>query len=533
MSLALLDYDVDEIPEFETDEIAVETNFYQVTERNEVIFPRWDKISFSNFWWNYYQDDHKREILCIGRGGGKSWNVAFKKVCRAFENYQEIKRSGIRYTGAQWHLMIICPSEENYKALREMLTEMIPKVPGYAPDGNLNYRYRGGKKSDWRLFGDNELLITLLSSYSSAFLRGKYADDLWLDEASLIKKSDVEDVLIQIIQRQGRPPQGRFFTISSTPDATEKLLDPWFDDACEQANPARPDRKGFFTKFHLYEGSWLVNALISDGLYQDILEERKLNEQKFDRERMGRRGIIIDMYANADGSVGNFLYMNMLQPCFYREAITPLKTEIYIDLAFGTRDSLCRLFWCDASKAVYALDIFSAKDTQLLINGRDPIQGIVDFIVDTSKQYPSAEIIYDANGEYASAVERLLPRHIRAKGIKKNGASKNALVDTFEKVLGLVENGENKVFRMPHPDAPFLTEKQAANFRTLVAQIINYRRVAEFDKDNVNVKKIRYTKVSPFGDDALDTVLLRMGRMKALADPNRKTLSAARRAAGR
>src|SRR5690349_1618098 len=123
MSQALLDYDVDELPDYPEDYIVHETNFYQITTNNEVIFPRWDKVEFTEFWWNYYLDDHYRELLCVGRGGAKSWNVAFKKVVAAFDNYRKVKESGIRYTGAQWHLMIICPSEENAKVLQESLLE--------------------------------------------------------------------------------------------------------------------------------------------------------------------------------------------------------------------------------------------------------------------------------------------------------------------------------------------------------------------------------------------------------------------------
>lgn len=515
------------------DSIEAETNFWFVTADNEVVFPRWDNIGFSEFWWGYFLWDGKRVLIDVGRGGGKGYNVLFKAVYRAITKYFSVKDSGIRYTGPQWHLMVVAPSAENYADTMSKLLEMVPQVPGFAPDGNKNYRVRtSAQKCDFRLFGENELLITVLSSYEADYLRGKSADEMVIDEGFRIRGGDVADVLIQVVQRQGRPPIGGYLTIASTPD-TEDLKDPWFDAACDQADPTKPDRSGFFDNFKLFEADFTVNPFMSDELFEQILRERLFNLNKFLRERMAVRGLVVDK-SNLDGTVGNIITLGMLEPCFYTTQVNPKNVLIAIDLAFGTKDCLVRMFFDKTTNSIFGLDIYNAKDQQLMgisTTNNAFVSGLTEFFQATQKMWPGATILYDATGQLAGVVQKVMPGYLRTKPVVKTNRRKNELVEAFLERLAMVENGVNHMLRLPSLEATWLTQLQRDNFKEFYKQMVNIRKEIVADSYG-NVKKYRYTKVAPHKDDCFDTAVLFMDELDNVRG-GQGSLSGAFRASGR
>jgi len=494
------------VPEYPVDFIEKETNFWRVTVDNQVIFPRWDKIGFSKFWWDYYIAETKRELVCVGRGGGKGWNLIFRKVVRAFLKYAEVKASGIRYTGAQWHLLIVAPTAENFSNTVAKLIEMVPHVPGYAPDGHLNYRFRNSDTCDFRLFGNNELLITVLSTYDADTMRGKDADDLLVDEAFMVDQTAITDVLIQVVQRQGRPPQGGYFTAAGTPD-TEDLKDPWFDNACDQADPKKPEVTGFFDNFTLYEADFTVNPFMSDDLWNQILREALLNLKKWQRERLAIRGLSVE-----NDQCGNVFTQGMVEACWYMEQpINIQRPCAAIDLAFGNQDSLARIWYDITTGTVYDLEIWLPKEQQakLGIIPKAYDKGIVDLFNGTAARHPGLPIVYDANSENYAPVAHLVPRHLRTIPIRKNQHSKAGLVKLLDERFAMVDaTGKNTSLRMPHPDAPWLNDTQRENFERLYREIVEYR--VEYSKTPLGDTKVRYNKPEKGSDDALDALLLLM-----------------------
>lgn len=489
-------------------------------------------MGFSAFWWEYLKWDGKRVLVCVGRGGGKGWNVLFKAVLRAIESYQKVKASGIRYTGLQWHLMIVAPSAENYSDTMQKLLEMVPEVPGFAPDGNKNYRFRSSTgHCDFRLFGDNELQITVLSSYEADYLRGKSADEMVIDEGFRVKGTDVADVLIQVVQRQGRPPFGGYLTICSTPD-TEDLNDPWFDAACDQADPEKPDIAGFFDNFKLFEGPFTVNPYMSDELFEQILRERMFNLNKFLRERMAVRGLVVDA-SNLDGTVGNIVTWGMLEPCFYRQQVTPRSVVIAIDLSFGTKDFLTRIFLDKPTNTVFRLDIFDVRQqNQMGISTENEKykDALTKFFMDTQRDWPGALILYDATGQLAGKVRDVMPGYLRTKAVVKGNRNRNQLIEGFLDRLALVDNGVNNAIRLPHLESPWLTENQRKNFKELYSQTVNIRKEVTVDKHGT-VKSYRYIKVAPHKDDAFDALVLLMEEMNNVKTG--RSISSAFKASGR
>src|SRR5690606_8904752 len=63
----------------------------------------------------------------------------------------------------------------------------------------------------------------------------------------------------------------------------------------------------------------------------------------------------------------------------------------------------------------------------------------------------------------------------------------------------------------PHPDAPWLSDRQRSNFKRLYSEFVNYQKEVTIGKDNK--PRIIYGKPKTGGsDDALDAVLLLMSK---------------------
>ena len=496
------------------------TNFWAVTTNNEVIFPRWDELVFSGFWWAYIEDESRFALMSVGRGGGKTYQVCFKEVYRAITCYQQVKASGKRYSGPQWHLMFVFPTEENAQPAKAMLAEIIPQVPGFAPDGTLNHRRRGSDISDWRLFGENELLITVYSSFDASTLRGKSADQLVVDEAFKIPREDFVDVLIPIADRPGRPDIGGFITASSTPD-TEDEKDPWFDRACDEADPDLPDVVGYFSEgWKLWSAPFTVNPEMSKERFERILKQKALNPKKWQRERLAIRGIKI----KTGDTPARIFTRGMVEACWYKEQPSvPKRPAAALDLAFGAEDSLARIWYDELTGTVFDLEIWLPKEQREMgITPKAYDAGMVDLFTTTGARFAGLQIVYDANSENHQPVEHLVPRHLRTLGVKKNQHKKYGLVKLLEERFALVENGRNTSLRLPHPDATWLTPRQREAFLRL------YREIEEFEvfyevmpSGQVRVK---CGKSENGTDDAIDALLLLMELTKPLRPAGQKPL---------
>lgn len=483
-----------------------ESLFWKVTDDNHVIFPDWQNLTFTEFWYNYLLDEHKKTIICAGRGSGKSYNCVFKEIYIAFREYIKKKTSGAkRRIGAQYHLIIIAPTKESFAPIIQYLDDMVPQIPGYSPDGVLNFRKRNSNgKSDYRLFGDGELVITVYSAYNAEILRGKSADSVLLDEAFLIPRDAVESVIIPIVNRQGGY-LGRF-TLAGTPD-TEKLIEPWFDRAADEADEAVTDRFGYFSKFHLYTASWLVNPFISEELLADIQEERLLNETKYLRERMAIRGLVVQEAIDGSGEVFN---QDMLNCCFYREKPTVQSTRdllIGIDTAYGGRDALVRVIFCKRTNRFIDITIVDAKD---FTKEEDGVKTVRQFILDTAKAYPGAQIIYDKSGRLGSSLPSLLPTNLRLTPVDRGNVHKNRNVETMlARMLELNDNGQCEAIQFPDLDSGWLTQRQHDCFKRLYTEMVNYHEEKKIDKFGKETGR-RYTKKPPFTDDCIDACTILM-----------------------
>jgi len=497
------------------EKIVKENNFWAITDDNQVIFPRFDKQLWTSFWWAYFNDRSRFKLVSVGRGGGKTHNIAFEQVDLAVTNYQKIKASGTRYTGIQWHAAFIFPSEENATECIAMLKEIIPEIPGYAPDGNLNYRVRDSDTTDFRLFGDNELVISVYSSFSADTLRGKNFDQVWLDECLKVRRNDVIDVIIPASDRPGRDDLSGWFLGSSTPDNDDgDPLQKWWDDACDEADPEKPHISGYFSDFSLHSGPFTVNPKIPEDRFQRILKQSLLDLVKWQRERLALRGLVAQVGRNADGSVGNVWSYDQLRPCFYQDQITPKSVLCAVDLAFGHTDSLVRMWYCQVARKVFDIEILRPEEQNKIgIQPKAYEKGIVAFFTETASKFPGAPIVYDANSEHNMPVEHLIPRYLRTTPVKKNNAVKVGLVTTLiERLAEINQDGICTSIQLPDPDALWLTTRQRNDFKWLYKEMINYQRTIK--ENDEGKRKIIYNKPSTGTDDALDALLLLMTQSK-------------------
>lgn len=521
-------YDGCKVLDIHPEKIAKENDFWIVTTDNEVIFPRIDRIRWSGFWWGYYNDKSRFRLVVVGRGGGKTHNVSFEQVLLAFTCYFIVKASGRRYTGAQWHAAFVFPTEENMTECVAMLNEIIPEVPGYAPDGEKNYRVRGSDQKDFRLFGKNELVISIYSS--QAGLRGKNFDQVWCDEGLKIKRTDLFDVIIPASDRAGRPEISGWLTITSTPDDEEgDPSEKWLDQAIDESDSAKPEVQGYFSDFSLHKGPFTVNPFLSESRFQRILNRIKLGAVKFWREHLAIHGLI----SNADRAIDSIVWTAaQIKPCLYREKITPRSIICCVDLAFGSTDKLVRMWYCAAARKVFDIEVFYPKDQNAMgIQPKFYEDGMVEFFKNTAARYPGAPIVYDANSESSKPVEHLIPRHLRTIGIKKNNSVKTGLVTTLLEMMADVDDsGVCQSIGFPHPDAEWLTATQRQEFKALYKEMVEYTRTVKEWQDGS--KMVVYNKYPGGSDDRLDSVILLMSQVKPRV-VHKVSLSEARRRSGR
>lgn len=498
------------------DNIKAQTNFWTITNDNEVIFPRWEKQVFSQFWWEFFTDiESKQRLVSVGRAGGKTHMLCFFLILLSLEKYWEVKRSGIRYAGPQWSLVCVFPKMEQAKAAVAMLNEVIPETPGFAPDGFRNYRHRNSDVVDWKLFGENELEISVFSSFSASSLRSKSADILWIDEGAWARKSDFIEVLMPIADRPGRPESGGYVFASSTPDDDDVSLEQWWDDACDQASEKLPNVHGYFSDFKLYEAPFTANPMLSEERFQRILKQHALNPMKWQRERLAIRGLKTGLGTNPDGTVGNVWNSKQLEPCFYTQQPSPVNVEIAIDLAFGNQDALAVIYYDAFSRRVFDLEIHFPKEQQARgIQKGAYDKGIVDLFTTVAARFPGAPILYDATSEGAMPVAHIIPKHLRTVPIKKTNPTKVGLVQTLiERMQQVNEQGVCTGIQFPHPDAPWLTDRQRHNFKRLYSEMVNFQKQVTVGRDQR--PRIIYSKPQTGGsDDALDALLLLMSNSK-------------------
>ena len=513
--------------------VSFENEFYRITENNEVFFPLWDKLTFSEFWLEYLRDRNKYTIICACRGAGKTWHVIFKEIYYGLSYYTLKKASGVqRRAGAQYNIIIVAPTKESYAPIVQYVEEMLPRIPGYAEDGKtLNYRKRNSNgKADFRLFGDNEFLISIYSSFDDASsLRGKGCDSLILEEAFMISRKSVEDVLIQVVNRQGNF-LGRL-TVMGTPD-TEDLPDPWFDQACDEADTALPDRQGFFSKFKLYSSTWLANPFTSEELRQAILWERQINPLKYRRERMAERGLVIQEHFTE----GEVFSGALLEKCYYLEKPTVASTRnllVTIDTAYGgSTDAMVRLVFDKATNRYVDITIVEGKSIRdASDNQEDRLQTVCQFFLDTAKLYPFAQIVYDKSGRMGQSLPLLLPSHLNLIPVDRGNKQKNSHVEAIQdRMAYLNEQGKCDVIQFPHLDAKWLTPRQRECFKRLYTEMVNYVRENTTNKFG-EITGYRYTKNTAKGytDDCVDALTIGAHYMNPIRRERKVSVINARR----
>lgn len=507
--------------------------FWELTENNEVRFPCWENLKFSDFWWEFLQDTSKNNLVSGGRGAAKSFTVVFKELCRAFDWYSFYELTGYtpRPVGAKYILYIICPTTESYQPIIQYIDAMLPEIPGFTPRGEKNFhRTNSNGKSRYLLFGRRGIEIRVFSGYDADTLRGKGADVVVLDEAFLIKRDDVESAIVQIVRRQGN--YLGYFTALGTPD-TERCKDPWFDGACDEADPKIPERTGYFTGWKLWECNWLHNPEIPDDLVEEILKEKLLNPLKFLRERMGVRNLVIQDSYTAEGNVWS---PESLTPCYYTDKVTVTSLAnllVGIDLAYGGKDSIARIVYDKATNSIIDLVIVDPPDKEHdKPSPEEAIKSVVRYIIETAKQYPGATIYYDKSGRMGSSIPSLIPAYLtqRVKPIDRNNSIKNRNVETLIARMQEVDaKGVCQAVRFPSLEAKWLTDRQRGAFKRLYVDLVNYWCEEKTDKFG-KVTGIRYTKRT-HGDDTIDALTILMDHVPPIRreSPIKQSLTQMRR----
>lgn len=451
----------------------------------------------------------RKELVIGGRGGGKSHCPLLKMVYEMWVAYAATRARGTNRPGYRYEFAICAPTEKNYRANLEKLHDFIPVIPGVGVGGLPNWRFDAREKS-FKLFGRNQLKITLVTLHEPDNVRGAGWDACFVDEAQQCDPDELEAVVFPMVFRPGFP--GRI-TMAGSPN------NGWFDDAAAAARDGQGYYGGWsFTNFTCYD-----NPLATAENAADWAEIRDKNEPRFRREYLGELHVHVPEGAGADCPITPELFDRACTMERIELSGPPLVTW---DLMFGGQDLLVRILWNKAACALYRIDVWKALE--LGMTTEDPFPSLSKMFQETAEKWPGCEQFYDATGPRGGNVAPHVPGWVRARPQFRNNAVKNRQVEGILERMARTDpkTGKAAGIVFPSPDSPHLDAKQRENMARLRTEFINYRRI---DKETSGRQSHYYTKGEGHGDDCMDGVTWvddHLPPMRAASKPDMAALRA-------
>ena len=449
--------------------------YYRILESADgldIEFPDWSTLMLSPSQADYFFDESRRELLCAGRGYGKGHVPLLKKLTVAFDKVMERAADPTwNRPGLVWHLAIVAPTEKNLAENWDKLRDYVPVIPGMAPDGSKNYRCLE-REQRFELFGRNQLRISLFSAWEPKTLRGPGFDDCLCDEAMNLKRKTFFSNVVPMVFRTGY--EGRC-TLAGSPD-TDEIPDPWFDAACDEADPACPAREGYFSNWKLHTGTAFDNpAPRSIDEEEQMRRVEMANPNRYRREYLGERHLIVSDDEEPDRPI----HPGLLD-CAYTSKLVTLTGPPLVswDLAYGGEDKTVRAVWDVATCTLLQLDIWTAD--QLRMDPANPHLSLVKLFEQTAALpgFGGCLQVYDGTGRQGPYLSLHLPPRLRVRSVAKNNAVKVRQVSSMlERLQNVGPDGKSLGMRIPDPKLyPFRDERQRENIVRLVGDLLHYKR---------------------------------------------------------
>ncbi len=463
-------------------------NYKAPDNARHVHWPPWDLVKLSPAHARIWQSKAPKILIHGGRDGGKDYMSDLLGVRRILEHYARQVATGRKQRlGPTTYACIAAPVSANYAALMRRFRDLIPDIPGKAPNGNPNTYWVG---NECELFGQNQIVISFCSGKVPDNVRSNGFDLLIYTECAFEKESTIQDAFLPLVL--GRSGFSGEVILNSTPG---KRRGCWWDAVIKDARAGT----GYWGDgWELHELTKFDNATASLEAFGELKRIKINNIQRYRREYMGW----INIDVPSDAWVHNHGVDLAFQPTLLTRVLLSTPhipvPPYYIgaDLAGAGPDP----FTCvvlDGAGVIVDVTKQATSNTESILAEFDRLN---------SKYHPRW-IAYDASGKLGADVSGKLKLY-GAKPIKpRAGGSKTELVLNLEKhfLSGSV--------RLPHPELQPLEHKLAAwNQRQLYTELCQYQAV-ELHNESVKNAQVReritrtYTKPPDGNDDFVDALV--------------------------
>jgi hypothetical protein len=481
-----------------------------------VLFPYFaDRLTLSRPQHRFLTDASKLKILNCGRYGGKSFLALIEVLWWAFWLYaSRIRDRSWWRPGAIVTVGLFAPSEKNFLPLWNTLLDIVPQIPGKAPDGFNNTEIMRGEFRVF-LFGFLGIQIDLISCWQPDNILGAGYDIVFVDEAARLKRPSIWFQIIKpLVIRAGYFGKVVF---ASTP--LNNHWDQWVLSALQ--------KKGLFANFSPHHWTPFENPRLTKDQYDEIMLERENNPENYRQEYLAE--LFVDIPAEKvikgeavwDGS--------MLEECYQADEVKCQGPYVAgFDIAWqGTDDAV-----------VSVMDIPLQFACHLEVFPKTTDQDLLDIMGRTRRQWGDCEIYFDRTGGRARAFAEHIPVSLKAhplvmrRSIDRNMkadfvVTKDVLVRamTQRMVLGKLKLPDPEHY--PFEKLPWSNEQdQEKNFGQLYREMLSLRRVTVrkadgseeylYRPDPVRQKDGRTYKAT---DNYVDGTILAVRGMPAVVAP--------------
>lgn len=457
---------------------------YGVPNGRVIEWPNWDQIKLTPKASEYYHSTARKIIDNSGRAGAKDFKMHLRALKLGFPMYYRRKNDPSWYRpGPVVHICLPAPTSTNSADHWRRIKNMLPEFPrnSVAANGNPLVHVKENAQ-EIEIFGENEILISMSSTFAGKNVRGGGIDILGATEVAYMKETDLTEVLLPLVIRPGFPDY--YVMINSTPIGPGH----WWDEAVESAR----EGEGYWGRWELHEGTYADNPKTTDEHVEEYLMEKQQNIYRYRKERLGwiKQPSVDSSAIMGKGTKRAFDPETIASVLLNQKVEFQAPFYIGMDLAGSGPDPLTVVV-LDRQGVVCHLERHAKSDTEY----------IVDLIDRLANYWRPRSIYYDGNGKIGKEVRGRL-RRANCKPVVNHNKE--------EAVLNLQQHFIHKSVRIPNPE--FWSPNgphQAENFNTLMSEIREYREI-RLEKQRLRNAKIKQEYFTTFNkppngtDDFLD-----------------------------
>jgi hypothetical protein len=403
----------------------------------------------------------------------------------------------------------------------DKLKDQIPKIPGRASDGSLNYQVHEGKRKYIQLFGNKGIRFEMVTLFIPDNVRGRGWDICLITEAAFMDKVTFRKV---VLKRVNRSDYYGAIMLISTPKNN------WFDEACEDA---RDKKGGEFSSYQYFHATSFDNPKLDQRVLDKIRAQERGNPAEFEQERMAKLFVtVVESGADRPFEPG------VVACCLTKEPIKLSmrhhETLLVFDLIYGGEDKLCLGVWNAGNFGLARLHFWTSAE--LKIDVTNPAGSLVPLIEREAAKYPGCKVAFDIQGQYGGSLASLLPARLRIIPMKRTRDQKNDHVENcFTRMATVDQNGISLGIRLPDPNSSHLEPQQRVFVKMLLEQVYRYRKIYVKDKEGNQKRKADgtleyyYTKGEGVGDDGMDMVSWACSQLPGMEQRKALDMAAIRR----